>query len=164
MPAAEKQARKMGWERVSSRPTAGALGGSCCRPRKTLPLRRGPKQCENTPTSKSVHQHRPLRGQIRENYASVHRNWALGGRTAENRWSVHQNRAPGGRTGAGRGRKGCGWGAETKKAPRRSFFVPGAGVEPAQPLQPLVFETSASTDSAIRAMWRQVCAVNELQK
>ena len=31
------------------------------------------------------------------------------------------------------------------------FSVPGAGVEPAQPLQPLVFETSASTDSAIRA-------------
>ena len=174
-------AQRKGWERVSSRPTAGALGGSCCRPRKTLPLRRGPKQCENTPTSKSVHQHRPLRGQIRENYASVHRKWVLGGRTAENRWSVHQNRALGGRTGkkpasvhqkralggrtgAGGGRKGCGLGAETKKAPRRSFFVPGAGVEPAQPLQPLVFETSASTDSAIRAMWRQVCAVNELQK
>ena len=64
----------------------------------------------------------------------------------------------------GAGGRAAGWGAETKKAPQRSFFVPGAGVEPAQPLQPLVFETSASTDSAIRAMWRQVCAVNELQK
>jgi len=32
-----------------------------------------------------------------------------------------------------------------------SFFVPGAGVEPAQ-LALLVFETSASTDSAIRAI------------
>ncbi len=129
----------------------------------------------------SVHQNRALGGRTAENRWSVHQNRALGGRTAENRWSVHlkralggrtgkkpasvhQKRAPGGRTGAGRGRKGCGWGAETKKAPRRSFFVPGAGVEPAQPLQPLVFETSASTDSAIRAMWRQVCAVNELQK
>ena len=30
-------------------------------------------------------------------------------------------------------------------------LVPGAGVEPAQPLQPLVFETSVSTDSTIRA-------------
>ncbi len=34
-------AQRKGWERVSSRPTAGALGGSCCRPRKTLPLRPG---------------------------------------------------------------------------------------------------------------------------
>ena len=30
------------------------------------------------------------------------------------------------------------------------FLVPGAGVEPAR-IAPLVFETSASTDSAIRA-------------
>ena len=31
-----------------------------------------------------------------------------------------------------------------------AFFVPGAGIEPAR-IAPLVFETSASTDSAIRA-------------
>ena len=31
-----------------------------------------------------------------------------------------------------------------------SCFVPGAGIEPAR-IAPLVFETSASTDSAIRA-------------
>ena len=30
-------------------------------------------------------------------------------------------------------------------------FVPGAGIEPAR-IAPLVFETSASTDSAIRAL------------
>ncbi|MBR3526728.1 MAG: hypothetical protein IKN88_03020, partial [Bacteroidales bacterium] len=29
-------AGRIGGERVSSRPPAGALGGSCCRPRKTL--------------------------------------------------------------------------------------------------------------------------------
>jgi hypothetical protein len=34
----------------------------------------------------------------------------------------------------------------------KKSFVPGAGVEPAQ-LALLVFETSASTDSAIRASW-----------
>ena len=32
----------------------------------------------------------------------------------------------------------------------RGFCVPGAGIEPAR-IAPLVFETSASTDSAIRA-------------
>ncbi len=32
----------------------------------------------------------------------------------------------------------------------RGFLVPGAGIEPAR-IAPLVFETSASTDSAIRA-------------
>ena len=32
----------------------------------------------------------------------------------------------------------------------RGFSVPGAGIEPAR-IAPLVFETSASTDSAIRA-------------
>ena len=32
----------------------------------------------------------------------------------------------------------------------RGFPVPGAGIEPAR-IAPLVFETSASTDSAIRA-------------
>ena len=32
----------------------------------------------------------------------------------------------------------------------RGFRVPGAGIEPAR-ISPLVFETSASTDSAIRA-------------
>ncbi len=32
----------------------------------------------------------------------------------------------------------------------RGFRVPGAGIEPAR-IAPLVFETSASTDSAIRA-------------
>ena len=32
----------------------------------------------------------------------------------------------------------------------RGFYVPGAGIEPAR-IAPLVFETSASTDSAIRA-------------
>ena len=32
----------------------------------------------------------------------------------------------------------------------RGFVVPGAGIEPAR-IAPLVFETSASTDSAIRA-------------
>ena len=32
----------------------------------------------------------------------------------------------------------------------RGFIVPGAGIEPAR-IAPLVFETSASTDSAIRA-------------
>ena len=31
-----------------------------------------------------------------------------------------------------------------------AFLVPGAGIEPAR-IAPLVFETSASTDSAIRA-------------
>ena len=34
--------------------------------------------------------------------------------------------------------------------PLRGFPVPGAGIEPAR-IAPLVFETSASTDSAIRA-------------
>ena len=33
----------------------------------------------------------------------------------------------------------------------RGFYVPGAGIEPAR-IAPLVFETSASTDSAIRAL------------
>ena len=33
----------------------------------------------------------------------------------------------------------------------RGFLVPGAGIEPAR-IAPLVFETSASTDSAIRAI------------
>ena len=32
----------------------------------------------------------------------------------------------------------------------QDFIVPGAGIEPAR-IAPLVFETSASTDSAIRA-------------
>ena len=36
----------------------------------------------------------------------------------------------------------------------RGFVVPGAGIEPAR-IAPLVFETSASTDSAIRACMRQ---------
>ena len=42
-------------------------------------------------------------------------------------------------------------------------FVPGAGVEPAQPLRPLVFETSASTDSAIRANWQRFVFQNGRQ-
>ena len=33
----------------------------------------------------------------------------------------------------------------------QDFVVPGAGIEPAR-IAPLVFETSASTDSAIRAL------------
>ena len=33
----------------------------------------------------------------------------------------------------------------------QGFVVPGAGIEPAR-IAPLVFETSASTDSAIRAL------------
>ena len=46
---------------------------------------------------------------------------------------------------------------KTQKKNRKSlkikdsrFYVPGAGIEPAR-IAPLVFETSASTDSAIRA-------------
>ena len=46
------------------------------------------------------------------------------------------------------------WGKKTEKnlveCILRGFFVPGAGIEPAR-IAPLVFETSASTDSAIRA-------------
>ncbi len=41
-------------------------------------------------------------------------------------------------------------GYEKSRCPSICFFVPGAGVEPAR-LAALVFETSASTDSAIRA-------------
>ena len=46
------------------------------------------------------------------------------------------------------------WGMEIEKrtlAVRILNSVPGAGVEPAR-IAPLVFETSASTDSAIRAL------------
>src|SRR5699024_11004425 len=39
------------------------------------------------------------------------------------------------------------------------FHVPGAGVEPAR-IAPLVFETSASTDSAIRASSRRANITN----
>ena len=38
------------------------------------------------------------------------------------------------------------------------FLVPGAGIEPAR-IAPLVFETSASTDSAIRAGGRMVLPI-----
>ena len=57
-----------------------------------------------------------------------------------------------GSRGGSRGQRPLTMAPGTKKAGIvPAFFVPGAGVEPAQPLQPLVFETSASTDSAIRA-------------
>ena len=39
----------------------------------------------------------------------------------------------------------------------RGFYVPGAGIEPAR-IAPLVFETSASTDSAIRAFGASSCS------
>ena len=40
-------------------------------------------------------------------------------------------------------------------------WVPGAGIEPAR-IAPLVFETSASTDSAIRAGCCFICSVSGL--
>ncbi len=40
--------------------------------------------------------------------------------------------------------------AESRENSQDSVLVPGAGIEPAR-IAPLVFETSASTDSAIRA-------------
>ena len=40
----------------------------------------------------------------------------------------------------------------------QGFVVPGAGIEPAR-IAPLVFETSASTDSAIRAGGRMVLPI-----
>ena len=43
----------------------------------------------------------------------------------------------------------------------RGFRVPGAGIEPAR-IAPLVFETSASTDSAIRAGCCFICSVSGL--
>ena len=41
-------------------------------------------------------------------------------------------------------------GKKTQRNAESFFLVPGAGIEPAR-IAPLVFETSASTDSAIRA-------------
>ena len=43
----------------------------------------------------------------------------------------------------------------------QGFVVPGAGIEPAR-IAPLVFETSASTDSAIRAGCCFICSVSGL--
>ena len=40
---------------------------------------------------------------------------------------------------------------------RFAIEVPGAGIEPAR-IAPLVFETSASTDSAIRAFGASLCS------